>query len=89
MVGSDGGGGVGSGGGCSCGGLVQMGNQIKGGRGAEGQTLGGLKWSTGTNVGGGGSSTESFCNLSLDFEMEQARPFTCFAKFPHHSLDKC
>ena len=48
------------------------------GRGAKGQTLGGLKGSEGANVRGiegeqrgkRRSSTESFCNLSLDFEMD-------------------
>ena len=55
-----------------------------GGRGQK--ELGGLKESKRENVGG--SSKESFCNLSLDFEMDYARPYTRLAKLPHHSLDK-
>ena len=53
----------GGGGGCSGGGF-------SGGRGAKGQTFGRMKGSKGANVGGGGRSTESFCNLSLGFEMD-------------------
>ena len=41
-----------------------------GGRGAKGQTLGGLKGSKGANVGMGESSAESFCNMSLSFELD-------------------
>ena len=39
--------------------------------------------------GGGGIQRIFFCNLSLGFEMDWARPYTRFAKFPYHSLDKC
>ena len=58
------------GGGCSGGGgMFRWG--FSGGRGAKGQTLGGLKGSKGANVREGGEhSTEYFCNLSLGFEMD-------------------
>ena len=36
--------------------------------------------------GGGGSLRESFCNLSLSFEMDKAVHLLC--KFSHNSFDK-
>ena len=48
---------------------VQVGGSVGGG-GVKGQTLGGLKGSKGANFGMGESSAESFCNMSLRFEMD-------------------
>ena len=56
------------------GGLVQMG--VQRGEGSKGETLGGLEWSKGANVEGGGGVggvwelNGIFCNLSLGFEMD-------------------
>ena len=70
-----GGGGGGGGGGFSSGGGGLVGSCRRGlseGRGAKGQTLGGLKGSKRAKVGGGGGGenlTECFCKLSLGSEM--------------------
>ena len=64
-------------GGCSGGG-VQVGRvRFSGGRGANGQTLWGLKGSKRANVGEGGNLRECFCNLSLSFEMDKAVHLLC------------
>ena len=62
--------------------------RYSGGGGGGGGFIGGLKGSKGANVRGG-ELNGILLQVEFRFRNRLGRPYTCFAKFPLNSLDKC